>query len=309
MVVCTPLLYSYMHKILPFLIFGCSIILQVNAQSISPQVISSGGNDHSAGGSSVSWTLGQIATETYSSPLVNLTQGFQQPVYFLISGFNLDALVFLEGPFTGSEMSTELNSAGVLPLTQPFSGSPWNYSGTESVPSIPNPDIVDWVLIELRDASTASAAVAAASIAKQAGFLLKDGSIVGIDGSSALQFANTIDEQLFLVVWQRNHLGVMSANPLSRVMNTYSYDFTDDISKSYGGTLGFKQLGEGIYGMAGGDGDGDGIIILADNQLWENEAGRKGYLSSDFSLDAQSNNQDKNDYWQKNTSLNSQVPQ
>lgn len=309
MVVCTPIHFSYMNKILPFLIYGCSILLQVNAQSISPQVISSGGDDYSAGGSLVSWTLGQIATETYSSPLVSLTQGFQQPNFLFISGFDLDALVFLEGPFTGSEMSADLNSSGVLPLTQPFSGAPWNYNGTESVSSIPNPDIVDWVLIELRDAPSASDAVAATSITKQAGFLLKDGSIVGIDGSSALQFANAIDEQLYLVVWQRNHLGIMSANPLSRLMNTYSYNFTDDISKSYGGNLGFKQIGEDVYGMAGGDGDGDGIIIFADKQLWDYEAGRKGYLSSDFSLDAQSNNQDKNDIWQKNTSLSSQVPQ
>jgi hypothetical protein len=272
-------------------------------------VISSGGNEYSAGGNSVSWTIGQIATETYSVPSVTLTQGFQQPSYLVFSGFNLDALVFLEGAFTGTEMLATLNTSGLLPLIQPFSGSPWNYTGTESVPSISNPDIVDWVLIELRDAASAPAAVEATMISRQAGFLLKDGSIVGLDGVTGLQFSSSVNEELFLVIWHRNHLGILSAGPLTRSMNTYTYDFTDDINKSYGGNLGFKQIGEGVYGMAGGDSDGDGIIILADKLLWENEAGRKDYLSSDFNLDTQTNNQDKNNIWHENTSMNSQIPQ
>ena len=298
-----------MNKILPLLFIGCILFMQLNAQTISPQVISTSGSSYSAGGNSVSWTLGQIATETYSLPSVTLTQGFQQPNYLVISGFNLDAVLFLEGPFTGSEMSVSLNTAGVLPFSQPFFGSPWNYPGTESVPSIPKPDIVDWVLIELRDAASAPAAVEATMISRQAGFLMKDGSVVGMDGASSLLFSSSVNEELFLVVWHRNHLGVLSANPLNRSMNTYSYDFTDDISKAYGGNSGFKQIGEGVYGMAGGDSDGDGVIILADKLFWANEAGKKGYLSSDFNLDAQSNNQDKNESWLQNTNMSSQVPQ
>jgi len=298
-----------MHKISPLLFIGCIFFMQLNAQMISPQVISSGGYEYSAGGNSFSWTLGEIATETYSIPSVTLAQGFQQPSYLVISGFKLDALLFLEGPFTGSEMSVSLNTAGVLSLTQPFSGAPWNYYGTESVSSISNPDVVDWVLVELRDAASAPAAIEATTISRQAGFLLKDGSIVSTDGSSSLQFSHSVNEELFLVVWHRNHLGVLSANPLNRSMNTYSYDFTDDISKAYGGNSGFKQIGEGVYGMAGGDSDGDGVIILADKLFWANEAGKKGYLSSDFNLDAQSNNQDKNESWLQNTNMSSQVPQ
>ncbi|MBN1338239.1 MAG: right-handed parallel beta-helix repeat-containing protein, partial [Bacteroidales bacterium] len=64
----------------------------------------------------------------------------------------LDLKAFLEGPFNGSEMNTTLNSGGHLPLSQPYNQAPWYYSGTEAVTAIPNTDVVDWVLIELRDA-------------------------------------------------------------------------------------------------------------------------------------------------------------
>jgi hypothetical protein len=41
---------------------------------------------------------------------------------------------------------------------------------------------VDWVLVEFRDATTTASATA--TIARQAAFLLSDGSITAMDGSS-----------------------------------------------------------------------------------------------------------------------------
>ena len=49
------------------------------SQSISRSVIASAGDFYSNGTISVSWTLGEIATETYTVGNVVLTQGFQQP--------------------------------------------------------------------------------------------------------------------------------------------------------------------------------------------------------------------------------------
>ena len=51
-------------------------------------------------------------------------------------------------------MRTTLNSGGIIPLSQPYIGAPYNYTGTESVATIPNANIVDWVLIEHRKPST-----------------------------------------------------------------------------------------------------------------------------------------------------------
>jgi hypothetical protein len=63
---------------------------------------------------------------------------------------SFDLKVLFEGPFIGTNMTTILNAEGLIPLSQPYNNVPWNYNGTEYVGSIPNTDIVDWVLIELR---------------------------------------------------------------------------------------------------------------------------------------------------------------
>ncbi len=88
--------------------------------------------------------------------------------------------------------------------------------------AIPNANVVDWVLVELRDAPSAAAATSATRIARQAAFILNDGSIVGLDGSSVLQFNNAINQQLFVIVNHRNHLGVLSANALTQSGGIYS---------------------------------------------------------------------------------------
>ncbi|MEZ5197256.1 MAG: hypothetical protein R2764_12900 [Bacteroidales bacterium] len=212
------------------------------AQSVSPEVVASSGDYYEGTNGSLSWTLGEIATETYSAGGVILTQGFQQPINVMIAGIDLDVLVYLEGPYSGPEMSTDLNLAGELPLSQPYNTAPWNYSGTESVAAIPNPNVVDWVMVELRDAANAAVATTATTIAQQAAFLLKDGSVVGLDGSSNLQFTNSVSNNLFVVVWHRNHLGVLSASPLTGSGGSYTYDFSTSINKAYGAASGYKLI-------------------------------------------------------------------
>ncbi len=282
----------------------------IHAQSLSPTVIATAGDYSTGTGVSLSWTLGEIATETFNNGGYILTQGFQQPLEGIaISGINLDLLVFLEGPFSTSEMSTSLNSAGVIPLLQPYNTAPWNYSGSEVVSVIPNPDIVDWVLIELRDAASAGTATPATRIARQAAFLLKDGLVVGTDGSSILQFNNSFSQQLFVIIWHRNHLGIMSANGVIASGGTYAYDFSTSESKVFGGNAGYKNISGGVWGMVAGDSNHDGLIDLSDKTQWANFAGKKGYIDTDFSMDAQVNNPDKDDLMLSNTSKTGQVPE
>ncbi len=54
------------------------LALNINAQQIEKQVISSTGNDVSAGGLQISQTVGEVAVETYTSGSFILGQGFQQ---------------------------------------------------------------------------------------------------------------------------------------------------------------------------------------------------------------------------------------
>ncbi len=220
----------------------------------------------------------------------------------------LDLKVILEGAFNGVDMSTDLNDQGLLPLNQPYLSGPWFYTGTESAVEIPNSEIVDWLLVELRDATDAISAISATTVARQAAFLLNNGNIVGIDGEALLQFDVPIEHQLYAVVWHRNHLSVMSANPLTRnPEGLYIYDFSFSSSQAH--ENGQLDLGGGIYGMYGGDLVPDGEINdLYDILFWILETGTSGYLNTDANLDGQINNQDKNDYWFKNLGSETKVP-
>jgi hypothetical protein len=236
---------------------------------------------------------------------VNYSEVNQGPAHTI----EADLKVFLEGPFNGTDMETSLNPS-ILPLSQPYNTAPWNYTGTESVVSIPIPDIVDWILIEFRDAPDAANATGTTAIERQAGFLLRDGSIVETDGVTHIQFKGAIIEQLFAVVRHRNHIGIISANPLTDMGGVYTYDFTTSIDQVYGGGAGYKSIVPGIYGMAGGDSDASGSVDMADKILWESSSGANGYFPSDLNFDGQVNNPDKNDIWFLNTNTkSSQVPE
>ena len=226
----------------------------------------------------------------------------------LATGMLLDLTAFLEGPCTGTEMSTFLCACSSIPLAQPFFAPPWNYEGNEWVTVMPG-NAVDWVLVELRDATSAVDAVPATTVARQAGLILSDGSIVATDGSSLVNFNNTIVNNLFAVVHHRNHLAIMSANALTLSGDMYIYDFTTASGQAYGSNA-QKQLSDNIWGMMSGDCDANGTVENEDIfPGWEVDAGKAGYLPADMNLDQQVDNKDKNIYWLPNNGKETKVPQ
>jgi hypothetical protein len=97
--------------------------------------------------------------------------------------------------------------------SQPYNVAPFNYAGTESVPSSTftsdnslTTDITDWVLLELR-----SSAPPAAPIATRAAFVREDGAIVDLDGTSSVAFRGIANGTYFVTIRHRNHLGVRTA--------------------------------------------------------------------------------------------------
>ena len=84
--------------------------------------------------------------------------------------------VLLEGAYdpTTGMMSTELRNNNLLPTTQPFNRSPWNYAGTETVISMDfmPEDVVDWILVEARHGSDNEVV-----LDRRAAFLLSDGAL------------------------------------------------------------------------------------------------------------------------------------
>ncbi|GAB5555929.1 MAG: hypothetical protein SchgKO_01420 [Schleiferiaceae bacterium] len=221
-----------------------------------------------------------------------------------INDKNFNLKVFLEGPYNAStgEMNTDLNTLGLIPLSQPYNVAPWNYAGTESVTAMPNSNVVDWVLIEIREASNANAANPNTVIGTRAGFLLKNGDVADLDGMTPLTYADLeLDnsKEQYVVVYHRNHLAIMSADPLTLSGGELNYDFSLGTIFARGNTLGYKCLDKNttICGMIAGEINQDDIIKYSGSSNDRTEifnlvsAGvnltnvSNGYLVEDVNLD------------------------
>ena len=159
------------------------------------------------------------------------------PDYFLVDYVRvyrkefvqLQVKIFLEGAYDTNLhlMNNNLNSN--IPLTSPYT------EDARTVSSIPN-DIVDWVLVELRETPDGE------PIVSKSTFLHKDGRIVNDDATSGIIKLNALENDYYIVIKHRNHLAVMSKDKiaLSRTTSTL-YDFTNGSNKYYG-TNGAKML-------------------------------------------------------------------
>ncbi len=224
--------------------------------------------------------------------------------YFRTDGATVNIRALLQGPYmtTGDTMRTNLTA--FLPKKNPYGVAPWNYTGGDSVQTIPS-GVVDWVLVSLRtgqDATTGVDTIAA--------FLKKDGSVVGLDGNSLVRFPGVKFGSYYVVLRHRNHLAIMSANSLPLNGSSVLYDFTMAQSKAFsGGSDGMKLVGS-RYTLFAGNGNGDGVVNATDrNTVWRIQNGLlNGYYAGDFNLDAVVNATDRNLFWRINNGTLSQVP-
>jgi len=187
-----------------------------------------------------------------------------------------NAKAYLRGAWNNGSglMRTNLNSAGLIPLTQPYAGAPTNYPGTESVASIPNANIVDWVLLEFRKPASGDGADAdaASTIGRRAAFLLNNGDIVDLDGVSSPFIEISKQGGGFIVVKHRNHIAIMSNNLASNALGTFANDFsvaanayTNPLASSTPTTVLFPSSpGNSLYGMWPGDVNRNGTVSSAD---------------------------------------------
>jgi hypothetical protein len=211
----------------------------------------------------------------------------------------LNIHVFLEGAYDDQlyHLHKQLNIRHFIPSSQIFDSSPWYYPGEENLNHIPA-DMVDWILIKIYDTTQASLVSDACIVDTLCGLLLQDGSIVSLDGNSPLILSSGIEDSLFFQIFSRNHIPVINAVPPVFHGKLYEYDFTNSQDAAY--LLMQNALSGGKYGMIAGDANADSIINDDDLIIWQTESGSEGYLRSDFNLDSQSDNADKNDYWEKN---------
>ena len=168
------------------------------------------GFNGSAGSTNLIWSDLVGVYSTYVKSLLFTGASYYTAFYAAITNtisppvISADIRVFLEGPYnsTLNELSSSINSS--IPLTSPYPEDPI------SLTSIPNTNIVDWVLIELRATDPSKS-----SVVRKSAFLTKDGSIVDTDGNSPVNFVGTNAGNYYVVVHHRNHLEVMSKDPIS----------------------------------------------------------------------------------------------
>lgn len=118
----------------------------------------------------------------------------------------LSLKVYLEGPYN----TTNMNSAITVPFDSPHIEDP---ETVNPIPTLPGNEIVDWVLVQLRDENNSSTI-----LESQSAYLLQDGSIVNLDGNTPVSFTQPTGNY-YVVVKHRNHLYVMSAAPVPLTAN------------------------------------------------------------------------------------------
>lgn len=200
------------------------------------------------------------------------------------AGVPVELKAFLEGPYAADGMMNAA-LADLIPLTQPYSGAPYSYAGSETLSAVPT-DMVDWVLVEARTGTpNVSGAPGTTVIETQAGILLTDGSIVQADGSQ-LRFSLNVGDLIYFAVRHRNHLDVLSATagqvPASGGL---AFDFTTNTSQAWG-TLQQKESADGKAMLFAGDFNADQVIQTTDYDQWtQSPAVLDSYEQVDANLD------------------------
>jgi uncharacterized protein (TIGR02145 family) len=173
----------------------------------------------------------------------------------------IDLRVLLEGPYDeiSGLMNDNLRSGGLLPTSEPYTALGYGHVGngggeTASPPvflTTGSDAVVDWVVVELRAATDPGR-----RIATRSALLQRDGDVRDVDNLTLVQFCVPAGEY-FISVRHRNHLGIMSAEPIL-------LDGTTSLDLSAPTTLAFrsdsrKRVGD-VMTMWAGDVNFNGTI-------------------------------------------------
>ncbi|HRD54167.1 MAG TPA: hypothetical protein PKY96_16130, partial [Flavobacteriales bacterium] len=207
----------------------------------------------------------------------------------------LRARVFLEGPYAAGAMHDSLRSLIDFPLTEPFTALGYAHvtGGGETISpqvlaSPGNDAIVDWVLVELRDANDNTSVVAS-----RCALVQRDGDVVATDGLSPVTLGIGAGAY-HVAIRHRNHLGTMTADTARFYSGVTQVDFTLLSTQLYG-TEGQKQMGarralwagdvnfNSSVQYVGEDNDRDPILVSIGGSTPTSTA--NGYLPTDVNLD------------------------
>ncbi len=264
---------------------------------------------------------------TFADELANADGG--SPELDFRSAFGVNLIVNLSGamvdPFDGntyaSEMRSTLRTRGLLPgqtlvglgtptpAGQPYNVEPWNYTGTEGagwadaqydqIAALYGRQVVDWVLVSFRRTFMANSLVE-----QHAGLVLEDGRVV---------FPRIIDlsneQELYIVVEHRNHMAVMTREPVTVNANGrifYDFRLADGyVGQDPANPLGAGQLEvlPGVFAMYNSDGEQildasqafnpSYNITGADKTIWQSQNGVFNlYQAADYNMNGDTNGAD-----------------
>ncbi len=217
---------------------------------------------------------------------------------------NIEIKVHLEGFWNQEKehMHAQLVEKMLLPVTQPFYQSPFFYEGSESLEEfLEHPiseEIIDWMLVELRDPTDTTR-----TIARKAAILLSNGRLVDDPDSNFVSFGGVLEGEYWIALYHKSHLAVMSKVLISLSKEIpQTYDFTVSENRA----LGINQLKkvDNTYVMFSGDYDQNGIINNRDYNYWKTtEVSLNIYHSADSDGNGVINNQDFSAWYKNNYKL------
>lgn len=208
------------------------------------------------------------------------------------------ARAYLEGPYntTTARMNTTLRDLGLIPTVEPYTGLGYTHVGgggettTAGVLAVTGVNaIVDWVVLELRDAATPATVVATRSA-----LLQSDGDIVGMDGTSPVSIAAPAGSYR-VALRHRNHLGIITAAAVNLTATSTALDLSNGSVALQGGALATNASGarrllvagdclrDGVLRYTGAGNDRDAILTRVGGSVPTGTVA--GYWPEDSNLD------------------------
>ncbi len=234
------------------------------------------GIENLLGTESVTYRYANGSTEIVHGPLFGSSLAVTfGPSYE--SQVTINAKAFLEGSYSTLTHNMRTNIRPLLPLAQPYTTGPWDYTGSENTPSVPD-SVVDWILAELQDSAGSSSLAA-----RRVGFIKQTGAIRSVDGAAPIVFDLMKPGSYYVVLRHRNHLPIMSATSISLGLARTVYDFSTAQSQAYG-TLPMNQLEAGVFGMVAGDVNRSMIVTASDANSVFSTLNSQGYAFEDANM-------------------------
>ncbi|HRH68165.1 MAG TPA: hypothetical protein PLB89_01530 [Flavobacteriales bacterium] len=177
------------------------------------------------------------------------------------------AKVFLDGPYDQQAglMAGSLNQQGLIPASEPFTALNYPHvagGGGETVGAdvlaVQGADaIVDWVLLELRDATDPGQI-----LATRCALVQRDGDVVDTDGTSPVSFPLS-EGEYHLAIKHRNHLGAMTGTSVTLSSTPDVIDLTDPMLAVHG--MDARKDRNGVMALWSGDVNFDGVLKYTGN--------------------------------------------